>query len=777
MIDLRHSICFLLAIVFVSTCKAQSTTASINGFMQSHCIECHGPGNQEGRLDLESLLTTELTDKPQQWEAVVSKLAARQMPPVGSQRPSEEDYRAVLKQLTESLDSFAASHPNPGRTETFRRLTQNEYRNAIRDLLELDVDVSEMLPADESSHGFDNVTVTGLSPVALDRYVSASQKISRLAIGVRAEPAAEKTYRIAPDVTQDVHLEGTPLGTRGGKVVEYNFPQDGEYEVQAWLMRDRNEELEGMRGEHQLQVILDRAEIASFTIKPPPQGVSDKIVDENLKTKVQVTAGPHQVGVVFVAKPSSVLETIRQPLNVHFNYYRHPRIGPAIYQMTIRGPFNGTTAKDTPSREKVFVCYPQNKDEDDACADKIIATFMERAYRRTPTAGDIESAAKFYREGREQAGFDAGIEKAISSILVSPHFLFRIEHDPSELANDTVYQISPIELANRLSFFIWNSVPDDDLRQAAISGELANPEVLETQVRRMLKDDRASAMIRNFAGQWLYLRNLEAVIPDMRLYPDFDDNLRQAFRSETEMFVENVVHEDRSVLDLITADYSYLNERLAKHYGIDHVYGSHFRRVSLDKSSHRGGLLRHGSILSVTSYATRTSPVIRGHWVLKNIIGNPPPPPPPNVPTLDDNTVSTALPLRQRLSQHRANEACAVCHDLMDPVGFALENYDAVGRWREMENGEQLETSGAFADGSEFVGVDGLEQVILKRPELFVQTLSEKLMTFALGRGVEYYDMPAIRKVVHQAEPNNYRFSDIVVGIASSVPFQMRKTP
>jgi hypothetical protein len=424
----------------------------------------------------------------------------------------------------------------------------------------------------------------------------------------------------------------------------------------------------------------------------------------------------------------------------------------------------------------VFVCYPQNKDEEDTCAEKILSTFIERAYRRPASPDNVQSAMAFYRDAREQAGFDAGIEKALSSILVSPHFLFRIERDPAELKSDLAYEIPSLELASRLSFFLWNSIPDDELRNLAATEELRRPEVLEAQVRRMIADDRANEMLRNFAGQWLYLRNLEAVIPDMRLYPDFDDNLRQAFRTETEMFVESIVRENRSVLDLIHTDYTYLNERLAKHYEIDHVYGSHFRRVELDEASHRGGLLRHGSILSVTSYATRTSPVIRGHWVLKNLLGNPPPPPPPNVPTLDDNTVSASLPLRERLEQHRANSACAVCHNIMDPVGFALENYDAVGRWRELENGVPLQTDGSFPDGSNFVGVAGLEQIILSRPELFVHTLTEKLMTFALGRGVEYYDMPAIRKVVRQAKDNNYRFSDIVVGVASSVPFQMRKT-
>jgi hypothetical protein len=513
-----------------------------------------------------------------------------------------------------------------------------------------------------------------------------------------------------------------------------------------------------------------------FTIEPPRPGTSDKSVDANLTTRVKVSAGPHDVGVVFLKQSSSLLETVRQPLNVHFNFYRHPRIGPAIYQVTIRGPFQGNTATDTPSRRQIFVCYPQDDGEEVACAERILLHLMHRAYRREVTRADLESPMKLFHEGREIGGFEAGIERALSAVLVNPHFLFRMERDPEGIPAGTAYQVSSMELASRLSFFLWSSIPDSELLELATAGELQKPDVLENQVRRMLADERSDSLVRNFAGQWLYLRNLDSVIPDMRLFPDFDDNLRQALRQETELFVDSIIREDRGVLDLIHADYTYLNERLAKHYGIPHVYGSRFRRVSLDEASHRGGLLRHGSILMVTSYATRTSPVLRGNWVLTNLLGSPPPPPPPNVPELEENTVSASLTLRERLEQHRANETCARCHNLIDPIGFALENFDAVGRWRETDNGEPISATGSLSDGVEFVGVAGLEQALSRRPELFVQTLTEKLMTFALGRGLEHYDAPAVRRIVRDAGKEDYRFSNIVVGIVQSVPFQMRSS-
>lgn len=783
-------LCVFSSVFFLSSANGQSPSgggegngnepgaqnfASVRSLLIEYCVDCHNRDSAEGDFLIDALLEQPTSEHRKQWEAIVHRVAARQMPPVDGNRPSESEYEQIVGTLVDMLDVEASQHPNPGRTETFRRLTQTEYRNAVRDLLDLDVDVSELLPADESSHGFDNVTVTGLSPVLLERYVSAAQKIARLAMGVRAEAGGEATYRVPPDVTQDAHLPGTPIGTRGGIVIQHNFPQDGEYEIQAWLMRDRNEGIEGLRGKSQLLILVDREQLETLTIEPSSKGSSDSAVDANLKIKANVTAGPHEVAVVFQKKPSSLLETVRQPLNVHFNYYRHPRLEPAIYQVSIRGPGDGRVPQQTPSRKKILTCQPSSPDQEEGCAKQILSALMRRAYRREITDDDLAVVLKFFRQSQHY-GFDAAIESALAAILVNPNFLFRIEREPEGLANETCYPISEVELASRLSFFLWSSIPDDELLGLATNGQLRRPDVLKQQVDRMLADPKAKSLTSNFADQWLYLRNLDSVIPDMRAYPDFDENLRQAMRAETELFFESIVQEDSSVLKLLDADYTYLNERLAKHYNIDHVYGSHFRRVTVSNDSHRGGLLRHGSILSVTSYATRTSPVLRGHWVLKNLLGSSPPPPPPNVPALTDNTVSAKLSVRERLEQHRADASCAVCHNLLDPIGFSLENFDAVGRWRETENDQPLAVDGGLPDGSEFESVDGLEQAILKRPELFVQTLTEKLMTFALGRGVEYYDAPAIRKVVRDARDSNYRFSSIVTGIVESVPFQMRST-
>ncbi len=541
-------------------------------------------------------------------------------------------------------------------------------------------------------------------------------------------------------------------------------------------MRDRNEGIEGLSEAHELELLIDRARVELFTVQPPPPGVSDQLVDANLKKRFTAAAGPHTVGVTFLKNSSSLLETTRQPLNVHFNYYRHPRLGPAVYQVSILGPFEPRGPGETPSRRQVFICTPASPSGEEECAERILANLARRAYRQPVDADDMKAMMDFYRQARAEGDFEAGIEAALGSILVNPRFLFRIQRDPADLPAGTAYRLEPLELASRLSFFLWSSIPDDELLDLAARGELNRPEVLEAQVRRMLADERRQSLASNFAGQWLYLRNLEAVTPDLRLFPDFDDNLRQALRRETELFFESIVREDRSVLELIKADYTYLNERLARHYGIPHVYGSRFRRVSLDPGSQRGGLLRQGSILAVTSYATRTSPVIRGQWVLRNLIGTPPPPQPPNVPALADNTVSSTLSLRERLKEHRANAACASCHELMDPVGFALENFDAVGRWREIEADRAIDASGGLPDGSRFVGVSGLEQALLDRPELLVQTLTEKLMAFALGRGVEYSDAPAIRKIIGDARDDDYRFSRLILGIVRSAPFQMRRS-
>ncbi len=744
-------------------------------FLQQHCQDCHDEPTETAGFAFDKLLPAGIGEHPRPWETVVRKLAARQMPPSDMPRPSEQQYDEVLKFLSSELDAAYRRQPQTGRTASLRRLSRTEYHNAIRDLLDLEVDVSTLLPADESSHGFDNITVTGLSPTLMNRYISAAQKISRLAVGNPGQNTGSETFRVRPDITQDnQRVEGLPLGTRGGVLIPYNFPQDGQYEIQVWLMRDRNDEIEGLRGRHQMEVLLDRDRKETFAIGRPQRGKSDRTVDANLKTRFRVTAGPHKLGVTFVKKPTSLLESERQPLNVHYNFYRHPRLGPAVYQVSITGPFDAKGPGDSPSRRRLFIWRPTGPEDEDACAQRILSQLMRRAYRRPVNEVDLETPMKFFAAGRREGGFDVGIERALAAVLVNPNFLFRIERQPEDVSANRPFKISDLELASRLSFFLWSSIPDDELLTLAIRGELSRPDVLEQQVRRMLADQRSESLVTNFADQWLYLRNLESFEPDGRLFPDFGHNLRQAFRRETELLFQEVMREDRSVLVLLDSPATYLNERLARHYGIPHVHGSHFRRVVLDQDSRRGGILRHASILAVTSYATRTSPVLRGKWILENLLGTPPPPPPPDVPALENNTVAANLPVRERLAAHRANEACAVCHDAIDPAGFGLENFDVVGRWRELELGRPVDASGGLPDGSRFQDVAGLEQALLKRPELFVRTLAEKLLTFSLGRGIEYYDAPAIRQILREAEDADYRFSSLVLGIVNSVPFQMR---
>ncbi len=755
---------------------ASAIVSPVPAVLDKYCVSCHDSEEPKGGLDLDSIRLEEVTQHPDIWEKVVRKLRSRQMPPMGKQRPEESAYDTVASRLEASLDSASAEHPNPGRTDTFRRLNRTEYQNAIRDLLALEVDASALLPKDEPSHGFDNVTVGDLSPTLLDRYISAAQKVSRLAIGAPRRSQGGDTIRIRPDITQEEHVDGLPIGTRGGALLSYTFPQNGDYEIQIRLTRDRNEEIEGLHEPHELEVLLDREQVKLFTVAPPPGRRNYEAVDQKLKVRIPVAAGPHQLGVTFLKNPSELLETKRQPYSAHFNMHRHPRLTPAIYQISINGPYASKGPGDTPSRRKIFVRNPAKPAEEESCAELILSNLMRKAYRRPVTSTDLERPMEFYRRTRAEEGFEAGIETALSAILVSPQFLFRVERDPVGVAPNTAYPISDLDLATRLSFFLWSSIPDDELLDLAIRSELGKPMVLEQQVRRMLADSRSRSLVSNFAGQWLYLRNLDSITPDLRLFPDFDDNLRQAFRQETELFFESVLREDRSVLSLLKSDYTFLNERLAKHYGIPNVYGSRFRRVSLGQESERGGLLRHGSILTVTSYATRTSPVIRGHWILGNILGNPPPPPPDNVPALKDNTVSASLSVRDRLAEHRANPACASCHNLMDPVGFSLENFDAVGRWRVVEEGKPIDNSGGLPDGSKFAGVSELERGLLKRPELFVGTLTEKLLTYALGRGVEHHDAPAIRKVVHEAQKVDFLFSSLIVGIVNSTPFTMRRS-
>ncbi len=757
-----------------------SSTASQRQFLDRYCVSCHNERLKTAGLSLAQADLSKPGAQPELWEKVVRKLQTGVMPPPKMPQPPAADRLAMLTSLEASLDAASLAKPNPGRTETLRRLNRTEYQNAIRDLLALDIDAGSLLPADESGHGFDNVIVGDLSATLLNRYISAAQKISRLAVGSTQSGLESDIITVPVDLTQEDQLPGLPLGTRGGMSTSYTFAQDGEYEIQILLARNLEGLVSGLREArpHQLLVLLDREPVKTFTIEKAANDNDDAHIDKDLKARVTVKAGPHTLAVTFLKEGSSLVDTPRQPPVSRYNDRRYPRTAPAINQISVTGPYAPKGAGDTPTRRRLFVCHPTGSDKEleEKCAATILSTLMRRAYRRPVAKADVEEPLAFYRKARAQGDFDSGVAAALSAVLTNPEFLFRVETDPKKIAPGGVYRISDLELASRLSFFLWSSIPDDELLDAAVRGKLSQPGELEKQARRMLADQRSFNLATNFAGQWLRLRNIDAIAPSANLFRDFDDNLRQAFRQETELFFDSVLREDRSVRTFIRSDYTFLNERLAKHYGIPDVYGSRFRRVALSPDSKRGGLLRQGSVLSVTSYATRTSPILRGVLVLKDIIGAPPPPPPPNVPALDDSTVAANLPMRQRLAAHRKSAVCASCHNTIDPVGFSLENYDAVGQWREREvDGAPLDASGAIPGGGEFHGIDGLENALLARPEMFVTTLTENLMTFALGRGVEYYDAPAVRKIVKDSEKDDYRFSSLILGIVKSVPFQMRR--
>jgi mono/diheme cytochrome c family protein len=754
--------------------------ADAQAVLQKYCVTCHNDRTKTAGLSLTSIDVGRVQDHPDIWEKVVVKLRARFMPPVGMPRPDAATYDALVTHLETALDRAAAAAPNPGRTDGLQRLNRTEYRNVIRDLLALDVDVSSLLPKDDENHGFDNVSLPAISTTLLERYISSAQKVSRLAVGSPVRFPAAAIFVVPPDRTQEYHVEGLPFGTRGGTAVSYTFPRDGEYEIQLRLARDRNEVIEGFFDAHQIEVNLDGAQLKLFTVEPQggARATLQEKVDEGLRVRVPVKAGPHTIGATFLRKPATLLEVERQPNDAQFNVDRSPRPQLALYSLAIAGPYNDSGVEETPSRHRIFVCRPAGPSEEDACARTILGQLARRAYRRPVTDEDLRTPIRFYREGRGEGGFEAGIEAGLQSILTNPEFLFRVAKHPADVAPGAAYRISDLELASRLSFFLWSSIPDDELLQVAIGGTLRQPRVLEQQVKRMLADPKAEALVSNFAGQWLQLRNLDTHMPDPRAFLDFDDNLRQAFRRETELFFQSVVAEDRNVLDLLTADYTFLNERLAKHYDIPNIYGSRFRRVALPAESVRGGLLGQGSILTVTSYGNRTSPVLRGKWILENILGAAPPPPPPNVPALAEPELGAKAPsMRQRMAAHRTNPACAGCHNLMDPIGLSTETFDAIGGWRTRdEDGQAVDVAGNLPDGTKYIGIAGLKQAVLKQPDGFVTTLTRKLMTYGLGRGLEYYDAPTVRAVVHKARNQGYRFSSLILGIVNSNAFQMRRS-
>jgi hypothetical protein len=745
-------------------------------------VVCHNQRLKTAGLSLDTIDLASVPAQADIWEKVVRKLRSGTMPPPGRPRPDASGYDSLASFLEATLNHAEAANPDPG-GPLLHRLNRAEYANAIRDLLMLDVEASTLLPPDDASYGFDNVAdVLGVSPALMERYLSAADEISALAVGDPAILPNSYTYHVAGDASQSEHVEGLPLGTRGGLLARPTLPLDGEYLIKVKLLQTNLGSVRGLEYPQQLEITVDGARVhlvpmggpADFAILPENAEEIAEALDARLRIRVPITAGPHAVAATFVQKTDAQGGNRLQPfLRSNVDATDHTGL-PHIESLTLSGPFDATGLGDTPSRRAVFTCRPASGGDEKRCATRIISSLARRAYRRPVTSADMTRLMALYEHGRTDGTFESGVEFALRGILASAKFVFRGERDPANLAPGTVYRISDLELASRLSFFLWSTIPDDELLRAASEGRLKDPAVLDQQVRRMLADPKSQALVANFAGQWLYLRNLKSTAPDQGEFPDFDDNLRQAFKRETELFFESIIREDRNVLDLLTADYTFVNERLARHYGIPNVYGSRFRRVTLTDDA-RLGLLGKGSILLVTSHAGRTSPVVRGKWILDNLLGTPPPPPPPDVPALEEKG-NPAEPhsVRERLERHRASPACAGCHKMMDPLGFALENFDAVGAWRTRDEGVPIDASGQLVDGTKVDGVVTLRQAILKRPEMFVGTLTEKLLVYALGRGLSYHDMPVVRGVVDDAARRDFRFSSLILGIVRSAPFQMR---
>jgi hypothetical protein len=689
-------------------------------------------------------------------------------------RPSEAVYDSTASFLETDLDRAAATKPNPGKLPPVHRLTRTEYQNAIRDLLALDalpkeMEYSLLLPADNTSSGFDNISdLLFVSPTIMERYLDAAAKISRLAVGDPAQPLMVNIYRLSPEQPQDARVEELPLGTRGGIAIRSDFPLDGEYNF-------RVETGGAARDTHQLEISVDgeRAELLPVGGGGAGRGGRGRggAASKPAEFRIKIKAGERLIGVNFIERSEARDEAVLRPR------MRSAGTLPSIARVTISGPYNIAGAGDTPSRRRIFSCHPAGAADEASCAKQILSTLARRAYRRPVTDADLDRLMPFYKQGRAEASFDLGIEKALERILVSPNFLFRVERDPPGVAKGTPYRISELDLASRLSFFLWSSIPDDELLNAAVGGKLKDPGTLEQEVKRMLADPRSESLVTNFAEQWLFLRDIEAKQPDEILFPGFDENLRSAFRRETELFLDSVLRENRSVLDLLNANYTFVNERLAKHYGIPNIEGSDFRRVTLPEGSPRGGLLGQGSILTITSYSNRTSPVLRGKWVLENLLDAPPPPPPPDVPALktEASEPGKTLSMRAAMTQHRANPACAGCHARMDPIGFALENFDAIGHWRDRDGENAIDASGVMPDGAKFDGLAGLKQALLRHPDEFVSTVAGKLMMYAIGRNLQYYDEPSVRAAVEEASKQNYSFASLVLGMVKSTPFQMRE--
>jgi mono/diheme cytochrome c family protein len=792
------SIAILSAVVAVSgqTVARQPQTGAAGvtsavaekALLDQYCVTCHSEkaknaGGQMSeaarKLTFDSLDTAHVRDHAEEWEKIVRKLRAGMMPPSGMRRPDAATLESMIGWLESELDrNTAVKLPPPG----LHRLNRTEYTNVIRDLLAIDIDATKFLPSDDSTHGFDNMAGTlTLSPALLEAYISAAGKISRLAVGDVSAPT-QTVYNVPVDTTQNYHVEGLPFGTRGGTIIHHVFPVDGEYAMRIYTVKKGNMggsgAFGGVRGE-KLDVSLDGERIGLVDWDRGVQASAGAGEPGTINLKFSTKAGPHTIGVTFLATNLAPLNDLNEAFSrttietggiEGFTFFPH------VGSVRIEGPYNSVGALDTPSRKKIFICRPSNTTPEERCALQIVSNLARHAFRQPPNAEDMEGLMEVYKAGRKNADFDHGIEMALRAILAEPKFIYRAESEPVNLAAGQTYRISDIELASRLSFFLWSSSPDDELMNVASQGKLKDPAVLQQQVKRMLADSKAEALVANFAGQWLNLRGLQASYPDVPTFPDFDDNLRQAMRREAELFFGSIVREDRNILDLLTADYTFVNERLAKHYGIPNVYGSQFRRVTLgNEFDARRGLLGKGAVQVVSAQPFRTSPVGRGKWVMQTLLGISPPDPPPVVPKLEEtkSEPGQVFSLRQQMEKHRSVEPCASCHKIMDPIGFSLENFNGIGMWRSDDNGVPIDASGQLVDGTKVTGPAGLRQALMHYSPQFARVVSEKLMTYALGRGVEYYDMPLVRSIVRDAERNDYRFSSIVLGIVKSAPFQM----
>ncbi len=795
---------------------AAAAVSPQRALLDRYCVTCHNErvvaGNGRGMmaeqlrlvgLALDAADVDNVAEEPELWEKVVRKLRVGAMPPQPRSRPDKETYDGFRRWLEDELDRVAEARPNPGRTQAFHRLNRAEYRNVVRDLLDLEIDVETLIPPDAPDrNGFDNIAASlSLSPALFERYVSAAKKIGRLAIGEAPTGGAEiATYDVPLNLIQnDQQSEDLPFGSRGGAAIRHHFPVDGEYRIKVRLQTNYVGYIRGIDAAHQIEFRLDGRRIERFTFggeapgMPAPISFAGNIrgtddwehytlhADDPLEVTATVAAGPHTIGVSF---PREMWEEegVLQPRQTGFALAINemPDGNPALSSVQITGPLRVDGPGDTPSRRRIFTCRPEPGATEAAaqtCAREILENLARRAYRRPVDETDVSTLLEFYEWGRADGGFEKGIQFALERLLADPDFLYRVERDPVDLADGATYPVSDVELASRLSFFLWSSIPDDELLAAAENGTLSDPAVLDAQVRRMMADPRSQAMVDNFAGQWLYLRNMGGVYPDPNIFPEFDENLREAFTRETELFIGNQLRADASVLELLSADYTYVNQRLAEHYGIPNIYGNRFRRVELD-GVRRGGLLGHGSVMTVTSYPNRTSPVLRGKWVLENLLGAPPPEPPPDIPALEEqNEDGEPVSMREAMAQHRENPACSVCHAPMDPIGFALQNYDAIGGWRDVnEGGTPVDASGVLPGGERFDGRAGLSDLLLDRPDEIVGTVTEKLLMYALGRGLEHYDAPTVRRIVRNAAGDDYRWSSIILGIVNSTPFQMRRS-